>query len=542
MTSLKPFTESDFNVSPSSVQLGEPLGKGNFSTVYKGTFEGRQVAVKQQEIADSELERYLMNELAILRALKHEGCVKFYGAFRGGQSNIVNIITEWVEGGDLRRLVKDKSVQLGWKYRAKVILGCARALAYMHSLQLIHRDIKTENVLMASDGTPKLCDFGFARVWDKSKMMTMCGTDEFMAPEIIFGMQYDEKVDVYSFGIMLAEVCTRKSPGKREGFLDRNAGEGFNVNVDELDRETQSANAPTSLVLLTKECVAAESHDRLSAADIVAWLEDFIKECPADREPAPVLSGEAIKEKLVQYLAQEKAEEEQEEKDEEGESSLMFQSTTEETKQRIEGAEREHHVALSTRGIGGGGDAGEAHSPGKKSTGSTGATSLLSYCFPSSASKNSSVSSKSLEMSGWVTKRGGRIKTWKRRWMVLVRNVGLIYYKSPEEAGQAAEAQGMIEFAEMTPVAGVVANAVPTVMTGKANSFGVHTENRTYYIAAATPEERGKWIRAISDGHRDYMEKKNGKNPAKKIAGDVRRTRGDSNLSSVKIDLKGSGH
>src|SRR5687767_9093511 len=134
MTSLKPFTANDFNIDPKSVKLGEELGKGNFSKVYKGMFEGRQVAVKQQEIVDNDLERYLLNELAILRQMKHDGCIKFYGAFKG-EGNIVNILTEYLEGGDLRRLVKDKSVPLGWKYRSKVALGCAKALAYMHSLE-----------------------------------------------------------------------------------------------------------------------------------------------------------------------------------------------------------------------------------------------------------------------------------------------------------------------------------------------------------------------------------------------------------------------
>jgi serine/threonine protein kinase len=533
MTSLKPFTSSDFNVDPKLVKIGEELGKGNFSIVYKGMFEGRQVAVKRQEVVDNDLERYLLNELAILRQMKHEGCIKFYGAFKG-DGNVVNILTEYLEGGDLRRLLKDKSVLLGWKYRSKIAIGCARALAYMHSLQLIHRDIKTENVLMSADGTPKLCDFGFARVWDKTKMMTMCGTDEFMAPEIMFGMQYDEKVDVYSFGIMLAELFTRKSPGKREKFLDRNAGEGFNVNSEELDREFQAVNVPPSLVLLTKDCLAAEANDRLSAADMVNWLDDFLKECPADKEPAPMLSADAINEKLKKYLAEEKAEEDMDEKDDDKQGGSS-KPTTEEAKHRVQAAVTERDVALaqSVRGF--------EESPRKKgSNGSSSGSGIFGMCFPGSGSKTAGQANRTLEMSGWVTKRGGRIKTWKRRFMVITP-IGIVYFKSPEDQHIGAEAQGTIEFAEMTAVAGVVANAVPTVMTGKANSFGVHTENRTYYISAASADERGKWIRAISDGHRGYLDRKNGKGNKKAETGH-RRTQTDSNADNhLKFDVK-TGH
>ena len=117
-------------------------------------------------------------------------------------------------------------------------------------------------------------------------------------------------------------------------------------------------------------------------------------------------------------------------------------------------------------------------------------------------------------MQGWVVKRGGRIKTWKKRYMV-VNNVGIVYYKGPDDS----EEQGVIPFSDMTTVAGVVANAVPSVMTGKPNSFAVHTAERTYYVSVNPIEERGKWIRAISDGYRGFVDKKDHRNA------EVRRSR-----------------
>jgi PH domain len=109
-----------------------------------------------------------------------------------------------------------------------------------------------------------------------------------------------------------------------------------------------------------------------------------------------------------------------------------------------------------------------------------------------------------------------------------------------EDQHNGAAAQGTIEFSEMTPVAGVVANAVPTVMTGKANSFGVHTENRTYYICAASADDRGKWIRAITDGHRAHLDRKQGK--GKKGTDPKGRTQTESNADGhPKVDIK-AGH
>ncbi|KAH9252969.1 hypothetical protein BASA81_009125 [Batrachochytrium salamandrivorans] len=503
---LKPFTESDFKVIPQQVSTSTELGRGNFSRVFKGQFDGKTVAVKQLELVDAELERYLLNELAILRSVDHVGCIGFFGAYKSTLpstgARMVNILTEYIEGGDLRRLVLDRTVPLGWKYRTTIALGVCQALAYLHDLEIIHRDIKTENVLLTPNGSPKLCDFGFARKWNKHKQMTMCGTDEFMAPEIYFGMQYDEKVDLFSFGIVLAELLTRRAPGKQDGFLDRDASGGFEVNQQELDDATSNCAAPQSLVLLTKECVQPEAHNRMGAADAVAWLEDFLKEVGEDSEPQPALSSEAVKDKIAHYLDLDSKEKE------EGEDDAP--PTKPSTASR---------VMVGTTGSGGELLTGSPpvkdfpnlnNDSSSHSSTSSGLFSLICGGVVGKVDKSGlrgRGGHSKQDMSGWVTKRGGRIKTWKRRYMV-VSSAGIVYFKSPEDHQSEAEAQGQITFAEMTAVAGVVCNAVPTVMTGKPHSFGVHTGDRTYYIAAANAEERGKWIRAITDGHRAYNDHK----------------------------------
>ena len=350
----------------------------------------------------------------------------------------------------------------------------------------------------------------------------------------MFGIQYDEKVDVYSFGIMLAEVMTRKAPGKLDGFLDRKPGDGFNVDTAELDRESAKAEAPNSLVLLTKECVASEPHDRLDANGVAEWLDDLYKELPDDKEQAPDLHGETISDSLQRYLRKKSNDGEGVDGDGKDEDDDDAPKNAAEQKRLKDAAavrhdeldKQRHHIDKEKSSM-------KAYKNSKedvnvkldadddkaskamagKSSGSGGGSSgggLFSMCFGGGRShRKSTAGHRVLEMQGWVTKRGGRIKTWKRRYMVIT-SLGIVYFKGPEDADGSGEAQGQIEWTEMAAVAGVVCNAVPSVMTGKANSFAVHTAGRTYFMVADNIDERGRWIRAISDGHRAWTDKQKG--------------------------------
>ena len=110
------------------------------------------------------------------------------------------LVTEFVPGGNLRGLLSS-SRELSWRRRVNFALNIAKALAYLHSRKIIHRDLKSENLLLDENMKIKLCDFGFARkhVDEKRVKMTLCGTAEWMAPEIVLGLGYDNKVDVFRY-------------------------------------------------------------------------------------------------------------------------------------------------------------------------------------------------------------------------------------------------------------------------------------------------------------------------------------------------------
>lgn len=172
-------------------------------------------------------------------------------------------------------LVNRKGIRLGWKLRLRILSEACDALLYLHERNILHRDIKTDNVMLTLDLKPKLIDLGFARVMAKDRAMTMCGTDEFMSPEVLFGMEYDERADVFSFGIVIAEVVTKKEPGKASKFLDRTPRSGFCVEMEEIEKEFKSVKCPAELLEICKKSCADEQEDRPWTSELFDNLHDI---------------------------------------------------------------------------------------------------------------------------------------------------------------------------------------------------------------------------------------------------------------------------
>ncbi|XP_073013970.1 probable serine/threonine-protein kinase WNK6 [Typha latifolia] len=197
----------------------EVLGKGAFKTVYKAFDEvdGIEVAWNQVIIDDVlqspvELER-LYSEIHLLKSLKHSNILKFYTSWIDDKEKTVNIITELFTSGSLRQYRrKHKKVDM------KAVKGWARqiltGLNYLHSQKppVIHRDLKCDNVFInGNHGEVKIGDLGLATVMQHSNARTVIGTPEFMAPEL-YDEEYNELVDIYSFGMCMLEMVTFEYP------------------------------------------------------------------------------------------------------------------------------------------------------------------------------------------------------------------------------------------------------------------------------------------------------------------------------------------
>ncbi|XP_078149479.1 cysteine-rich receptor-like protein kinase 6 [Carex rostrata] len=199
------------------------LGQGGFGPVYKGTLpNGQQLAVKRLSGSSLQGLRELTNEVGFLAKLKHKNLVELLGCCIQKKENI--LCYEFLPNGSLDKILfaKDplKRLELGWKVRYKIIEGIGRGLHYLHEesrLKIIHRDLKSSNILLDKDMSPKISDFGLARFFadDQSHKDTtvIAGTFGYMAPEYVLHGNFSAKSDVYSFGVLLLEIVT----GQRNG-------------------------------------------------------------------------------------------------------------------------------------------------------------------------------------------------------------------------------------------------------------------------------------------------------------------------------------
>ena len=193
------------------------IGIGGFGVVYaaKEVSTGRNVAIKQlpQFTQDYDNIQFTFAEIAQLQLSKHDNIISYYGAYNYNSS--IWCIIEYMNGGNLYDLISAlpfNSISEGAV--AYVLLQIVKALAYLHSRNRIHRDVKSDNVLLSTDLQIKLTDFGYCVQLTKEKMCrtTQVGTVVFMAPEIIGNQLYDVKCDIWSLGILCLELCEGIAP------------------------------------------------------------------------------------------------------------------------------------------------------------------------------------------------------------------------------------------------------------------------------------------------------------------------------------------
>ncbi|CAM8984626.1 unnamed protein product [Rhodiola kirilowii] len=203
------------------------LGQGGFGTVYKGQLvDGQEIAVKRLSANSGQGDAEFKNEVLLLAKLQHKNLVELVGFCLKGQERL--LIYEFVPNASLDQFLfnPSKSVHLNWERRQKIIKGIARGLLYLHEdsrLRIIHRDLKTSNVLLDANMNPKIADFGMARLFvvDQTRAETnrVVGTYGYMAPEYAMNGQFSPKTDVYSFGVIIMELISgrRRSSFTIEG-------------------------------------------------------------------------------------------------------------------------------------------------------------------------------------------------------------------------------------------------------------------------------------------------------------------------------------
>lgn len=264
---------------------GAVIGKGSFGTVTKGTYRGGEVAVKSLTVRDlvaNSLVKYLHTELEVLSALHHPHLLKYHGCAQKG--NTFLIVTEFLTGGPLSDLIALDTATLPWNLRVHLARGVAEGLSHLHSADLLHRDIKTENILLDdSDWKAVICDYGFSKkVLDLKggarQPGTILGTERFMAPEIQFGESYGEGADTFSLGVILAELACGREVGV-SGFLERTPRNKFQFDMETF-RASTLPECPESFIECAAQCLGYDPESRPNAEVVCAWLTDLLKDLP----------------------------------------------------------------------------------------------------------------------------------------------------------------------------------------------------------------------------------------------------------------------
>ncbi|KAL4596056.1 hypothetical protein ACB092_12G136700 [Castanea dentata] len=286
----KIFTSEELKKATNNYDENTILGQGGYGTVYKGTLsDNRVVAIKKSKIGDqSQIEQFI-NEVIVLTQISHRNVVKLFGCCL--ETEVPLLVYEFITNGTLCEHIHDKgrSSLLSWEKRLKIATETAEALAYLHSatsMPIIHRDVKTANILLDDNYTAKVADFGASRLvpLDQTQLTTLVqGTLGYLDPEYLQTSQLTEKSDVYSFGVVMAELLTgKKALSFDRPEIDRNLAISF-VSAIKEDRllqifETHIVDEGNIVQLkevsnVAKRCLKLRGEDRPSMKEVAIELE-----------------------------------------------------------------------------------------------------------------------------------------------------------------------------------------------------------------------------------------------------------------------------
>eukprot|EP00117_Sycon_ciliatum_P005081 scpid45908/ scgid0932/ LIM domain kinase 1; KIZ-1 len=201
---------------PSDLDFGEVIGRGFFGQVLRVTDRSTGTVMVMKELLrfDNEAQRNFLKEVSLLKSLDHPNVMHFVGIMYRNKK--LHLITEYVGGGTVADRLQNKEEELSWLLRVGFASDISTGMDYLHKNKIIHRDLTSNNCLIRLDDTVVVGDFGLAhqeknRVERSSQLCTAVGSAYWMAPEMMKGLTYDQRADIFSFGIILCEIIGRVS-------------------------------------------------------------------------------------------------------------------------------------------------------------------------------------------------------------------------------------------------------------------------------------------------------------------------------------------
>ncbi|XP_077150350.1 LIM domain kinase 2 isoform X1 [Ranitomeya variabilis] len=292
---------------PCELLHGEELGKGFFGRAIKVIHRatGKVMVMKELIQFDEQTQKTFLTEVKVMRSLDHPNVLRFIGVLY--KDRRLNLLTEFIECGTLKDFLRGDTCP--WQQKVSFSKDISCGMAYLHSMSIIHRDLNSHNCLIKLDGTVVVADFGLSRLiveekprpppekpptkkrtlrkTDRRKRYTVVGNPYWMAPEMLNGKQYDEKVDVFSFGIVLCEIIGQVYADP--DCLPRTIDYGLNVRL--FWEKFVSEDCPSGFYPLATSCCQLEPdlrpdfaylHDTLTAISL--FLGELAIPLPSELE------------------------------------------------------------------------------------------------------------------------------------------------------------------------------------------------------------------------------------------------------------------
>lgn len=269
-----------WEIDTRQLKFENKVGSGSFGDLYRGTYCSQEVAIKvlKPERVNAEMLRDFSQEVYILRKIRHKNVVQFIGACTKPPN--LCIVTEFMSRGSVYDFLHKHRGVFKLPSLLKVAIDVSKGMNYLHQNNIIHRDLKTANLLMDEHEVVKVADFGVARVQTQSGVMTAeTGTYRWMAPEVIEHKPYDHKADVFSFGIVLWELLTGQLPYSSLTPLQAAVGV-----VQKALRPTIPKTTHPRFAELLERCWQQDPTQRPHFSDIVEILQNLAKEVGTEGE------------------------------------------------------------------------------------------------------------------------------------------------------------------------------------------------------------------------------------------------------------------
>nr|GLL39571.1 serine/threonine-protein kinase STY46-like isoform X3 [Ipomoea trifida] len=276
----------DWEIDRRLLKIGKKIASGSCGDLYRGVYLGLDVAVKvlRSEHLNDTLKKEFAQEVAILRQVQHKNVVRFIGAC--SKPPLLCIVTEYMSGGSLYDYLHRYHNTLKLSQLLRFAIDVCKGMEYLHQNNIIHRDLKTANLLIDEDKVVKVADFGVARVQSKEGVMTAeTGTYRWMAPEVINHQAYDQRADVFSFAIVLWELATAKVPYNTMTPLQAAVG------VRQGLRPEIPTDSHPKLVELMQRSWKEGPSDRPSFSDLRVQLEELLKDVNVEEDATEAAKG-----------------------------------------------------------------------------------------------------------------------------------------------------------------------------------------------------------------------------------------------------------